>query len=235
LIKSKLESFTPKSAEQIYGEIYKHCQTPDFSADEARSGMVDIMAFGTSDDLVQHSYALLMLGAVIDSGKLPQDDAGKIEAYFIEHALKVSHFEVLNQANNFVHLVSHFAYLAASYCEQFDVDQHKIIDEMLALYLRAPSPYWCGVELLVARLLLEAKLPDVQFDERVSSLQPQTVMQQADQWDAGAVALWQKAMIVENHKRQLLMALQLVNGELLSKPSAKLTPFNKAIFASKFG
>lgn len=234
-ISEKLKQFDAKKAEQIYGEIYQYCQGDGFSAEEANLALTDFMVWIERGDLIEQSYGLLFIGAVIDSGKLRRNAEERLVAFFIEKARLVENFAVLDDENRFVHLVSHFAYLAASYCEQFGGHQQTIVEQMVMLFLRAPEPHWCGEELLVARLMLEVNLPDKVFKQFIVSLKPQIVRQSADQWGSAEANAWRKATLVEAHKRQLLMALQCVNSKMSVKPPTLFRSSNKAIFATKFG
>ncbi len=144
-----------------------------------------------------------------------------------------------NGEYRFVHFVSHFAYLAGSLCEQFadqKQDVEAIVFALVDLYLRAPSAYWCGEELLLARVILDANMVEQKRDELFAKLMPIGAPQDADGWDAAAARLWQAARIEENHKRQLLMALNAVNQKRANEvPVSPVATLVDAHYGAMFG
>jgi len=235
-----LDRFTPTTAEQTYGELYQYCASDEFDEAAALSGFSHLVAWmdAKKDPLVQ-LYGLLILGGLIDCEKLPADVVQKqINELFTTWASQVTNFDVLDNEYRFVHFVSHFAYLAGSCCEQYNdgVDGLKyVVQSMVDLFLAAPEAYWCGEELLVARMMLEANLLDETFAKMLVGLKPELVVQDADRWDEAAVSIWKIGTVRENHKRQLVMALQGLNLLLKEKPAHMFEPLMTEIVESRFG
>jgi len=235
-----LARFTPATAEQVYGELYQFCASDDMDEAAALTAFESLLQwFETERSPLAKSYGLLILGGLIDSSKLQNAQAlPTICSLFAGQARLVDDYRVLDEADRFVHFVSHFAYLAGSCCEQFgDVENELsgIVVALLELFLAAPQAYWCGEGLLVARVMLEATLSDVVFAQLLDGLCPEPVMQNADQWEDAAVKTWQVATVRENHKRQLVMALQGLNLRLKEKSNSVFAPLLAEILETSFG
>lgn len=237
---STLAQFTPSTAEKIYGELYQYCASEQMDEQDAQEAFAHMMVwFEVQIEPLAQSYGLLTLGGLIDNGKLKSEEvAPQVSAFFKKATGLVTDFQVLDHENRFVHFVSHFAYLAGSCCEQFNDTENELVDivvSLVELFLAAPDAYYCGEELLVARAMLEAYLTDDVFEEMLSKLSPEQVMQEADDWDAAAVNIWGAGTIRENHKRQLIMALHGLNLLLKEKPNSVFKPLLVKILEAKFG
>jgi len=235
-----LARFTPAAAEQIYGELYQFCASDEMDEAAARVAFECLLQWVESEKSpLAHSYGLLMLGGLIDSGKLQSDEVlARVRVIFAAQAALVDDYRILDDQNRFVHFVSHFAYLAGSCCEQFGQVEDDLSDVVLALvdlFLAAPDAYWCGEELLVARVMLEANLSVGVFDQMLDDLRPELVMQDADHWGDDAVPQWRSAMVRETHKRQLVMALQGLNLLLKQKPATTFKSVLADIVEVRFG
>jgi hypothetical protein len=235
-----LSSFREDNAEKTYMEFYQYCTKTDFSSAGAQDVLAMLMAWlEEQHGAIAQSFGLLMLGGLIDSGKLdPQDVAPKIADLFVRTAKAVDDFRVLDSQHHFVHFISHFAYLAGSFCEQFKAacaECEAVAASLLDLYLRASEPYWCAEELLVARVMLEAQLSREASNQLFSKLKPVATPQDADNWDATAAMQWQALRVVEHHKRQLVMALNVVNAEIDGDAAVAIEPLVRAHYESMFG
>lgn len=235
-----LSSFREDNAEKTYMEFYQYCTKTTFSSADAQDVMAMLMAWlEEQDGAIAQSFGLLMLGGLIDCGKLdPQDMAPQVADMFVRKAKAVDDFGVLDAQHHFVHFVSHFAYLAGSFCEQFKAvraECEAVVASLLDLYLRSPESYWCAEELLVARVLLETQLSQETSKQLFSKLRPMATPQDADNWDATAAMQWQALRVVEHHKRQLVMALNVVNAEIDGGAEAAIEPLVRAHYENMFG
>ncbi len=236
-----LAHFCEDNAEQTYGKYYKYCASDELDAAGAEEALHQMVAWiNSSESSVFKSYGLLMLGGLVDSGKLHGKIAAPmISELFVQQSQSVTSFDVLNHERKFVHFVSHFGYLAGSFCEQFGSNKTEVGTIVLALmdlYLRAPLTYWCGEALLLARVILDAGLAEEKFDAMLARILPIVVLQDADNWDAEAADRWRLQLVLENHKRQLAMALHAVdqnNGKAL--PSSSIAELVAAHCKAMFG
>lgn len=236
-----LAGFREENAEETYGAYYQFCATANLDAVGAANALVQIVSWiADADRAVAKSYGLLMLGGLVDSGKLQAKTSMPLIAeQFVRQADSISEFDVVNGEYRFVHFVSHFAYLAGSLCAQF-ADQKQeveaIVFALVDLYLRAPSAYWCGEELLLARVIVDANMVEQKRDELFAKLVPIGAPQDADGWDAAAARQWQAARIEENHKRQLVMALNAVNQKRANEvPASPVATLVDAHYSAMFG
>jgi len=236
-----LARFREENAEKCYGAYYQYCASGQLGAEDAEKALVQIVSWiRDSKATLAKSYGLLMLGGLIDSAKLtPIKAAPLVAELFIEQSQKVADFGVLSAQRRFVHFVSHFAYLAGSICEQFTdqkQDIEAIVFALVDLYLRAPSAYWCGEELLLARVVVDANMDEQKHDELFAKLMPTGASQDADDWDAAAARQWQAVRISENHKRQLVMALHAVDQKRANElPTSKVATLIDAHYGAMFG
>ena len=236
-----LARFREENAEKCYGAYYQYCASGQLGAEDAEKALVQIVSWiRDSKAALTKSYGLLMLGGLVDSGKLaPIKAAPLVAELFIEQSQKVTDFGVLSAQRRFVHFVSHFAYLAGSICEQFTdqkQDIEAIVFALVDLYLRAPSAYWCGEELLLARVVVDANMDEQKHDELFAKLMPTGAPQDADGWDATAARQWQAVRISENHKRQLVMALHAVSQKGANElPASKVATLVDAHYGAMIG
>ncbi|WP_299347299.1 hypothetical protein [uncultured Maritalea sp.] len=226
-----LQQFMPKTEEKTYGALYQYCTSGQMNEDKAaRAFEVFVAWFDAQEEPLAQSYGLLILGGLIDSGQLKV--RAQILAFFVERAGLVSDYSVLDDDNRFLHFLSHFAYLAGSCVEHLNdkIDGlNGVVSALVDLYLRAPTALWCGEEMLVANL------SEAAFAALLVRLNPEVVMQDADNWDDAAMMRWQDAVVHENHKRQLVMALHGMNVKLARKPAEMFAPIIGAHYAGKFG
>lgn len=240
LLHDILSDFREDRAEQTYTEFYHFCTDAAFRTTDAQAVLEQLLAWIEGrDGAIAQSFGLLMLGGLIDSGKLePQGAAPQIADLFVRQAKAVDDFRVLDAQHHFVHFVSHFAYLAGSFCEQFAaarVDCEAVVASLLDLYLQSPDPYWCAEELLMARVMLEARLSREATEKQFSKLKPVVTPQDADNWDAAAAMQWQAQRVVEHHKRQLVMALNVVNAEIDGGAATAIAPLVRDHYENMFG
>lgn len=237
LFYTMLADFSENKAEQTYGEFYNACANSAMSEADAADVLRILLDWkDAQQSAVAHSYGLLMLGGLIDSGKLNQRAAAApIADEFLRQCRTVDDFRVLDSGQKFIHFVSHLAYLAGSYCGQFHAMKElcqTVTLALLDLFLRSSEPYWCGEELLVARVVLDADLSGEDLRERLT---PSKVMQDADSWNVEAVRLWQSSVVVQSHKRQLVMALNAVRSKSNSITDSVIEHLVDAHYRHMFG
>ncbi|MCF4096887.1 hypothetical protein [Maritalea mediterranea] len=101
--------------------------------------------------------------------------------------------------------------------------------------MQSPEPYWCGEELLMARVMLEARLGRETMEKHFSKLKPADTPQDADNRDAAAAMKWQALRVVEHHKRQLVFALNAVNAEIDGGAATAIALLVRAHYEKMFG
>lgn len=234
-----LAVFREDRAERTYRESCHYCAGAAFSTADARAALEQLLVWiEKRDDAIARSYGLLMLSGLIDGGKLDPRAARLIADMFMRQSKEIEDFRVLDAQHHFVHFVSHFAYLAGSFCEQFAAavaECEAVVVSLVDLYLRASAPYWCAEEVLVARVILEARLSHEATEQLFSRLKPVATPQDADNWDAAAAMQWQALRVVEHHKRQLVLALNAVNAEIEVDATAAIAPLVRAHYENMFG
>ncbi|MCF4096888.1 hypothetical protein [Maritalea mediterranea] len=133
-----LSTFREDKADQTYTAFYHYCTDAAFSTADAQDALEELLSWiDEPDGVIAQSYGVLMLGGLIDSGKLePQRAAPQIAELFVRQAKAVDDFCVLDAQHQFVHFVSHFAYLAGSFCEHFAsarADCERVVASLLDL------------------------------------------------------------------------------------------------------
>jgi len=199
-----LEDITASNCEAVYQVFYPACQSGNFDAAQVVVRINQV--FRRARDPVLRSYCYLLLGAVVDSGILPENLYQEITGFLVQELRGLTDFSLADNHGRYIHYLSHMGYLAGSLRDHTDIGE--LYNALLGAYLRADVPICANEDVVIAEVLLGA--PHVAgFLPRLESQKQQ-----------GTLA---SHVISEANKRALWMAMFVLNERLEKQDSAIFT------------
>lgn len=195
-----LDGITADNCEATYQAFYPACQVGGFAVEVVAK--VDEIYHGSHDPVLK-SYCFLLLGAVVDSGKLSRDACQKLVEFLAAELNSLTDYTLKDDQGRYIHYLSHMAFLAGSLRESADITP--IYEALLSAYLRADVQICGGEDVVVAEVLLGAK--------NVSDVLARLTRQEGE-----------PPLILEANKKSLWMAMFVLNGALKKHGAALFAP-----------
>ena len=158
---SIIENFTEENAETSYNVFYNTSQEVLQTQDQVVEIVVRIRQhLCTSDRPVFRSYGLLLLGAAVDGvvkTKTSNAELSSLVPYLIAEASSLEDYRNFDEQGNFIHFVSHLAYLGHALSDAGLVakdDAATLAREICLMYGRTKAAYFLCEPFVVGELIL---------------------------------------------------------------------------------
>ena len=160
-LKFIIENITDENAEYSYNKFYNLSQEVLRTEEDVVETIVRIrQRLCNSDSPVLKSYALLLLAATVDSvakTKTSSSEVSSLAQFLISEVSNLSDFRNFDEHGNFIHFVSHLAYLGHALSDAgllTKSDAATLAREIGLMYSRSKSVYFLNEPLVVGELVL---------------------------------------------------------------------------------
>ncbi|MFD2178559.1 hypothetical protein [Veronia pacifica] len=213
--------------EETYGEFYQCCQESTFHDGDIDQIITSLIEFqSNSNDHSQKSYALLLVGAVLDSCELNDTQAEQVSEHAIATLKGLDVFDVVGPDGQFIHYLNHAAVLIEALSRQTNVQPAQLstlYTALLQAYLRAPESLGHNEAIVIAEILL--KESGAEFNTLLKALEPSTPSQNVSMIDFIAM---------ENNKRNLWMSMFVINSTQQQHEQGRFKPVIESMMEQYF-
>lgn len=192
-----LDGIAVRKCEAVYQAFYPACQASGFDIPPVVAKIT--ATYDANREPVVRSYCFLLLGAVVDSGRVSKDTQQSIAGFLERELATLSDFRAKDGHGRWIHTLNHMTYLAESLPYE---GLHKAV---ASAYLRSGLPFYHNEDVIVAGYLLGGK--------DLSAIIPRLLP------DTGG------NMVMEANKKALWMGMYVLNTRMQRQYAGLFAPF----------